>query len=51
MKFIVVVDYTRFEFESLDAAGEFAYVAKDHSVNKDIIVEIKIEQDPEDQED
>lgn len=51
MKFIVALDYKRFEFYSLKAAGEFAYAAKSHSVNKDLSVEIKIEQDPEDQED
>ena len=52
MKFIVALDYKRFEFNSLKAAGEFAYAAKGHATNKDLSVEIKIEQDPEeDQED
>lgn len=52
MKFIVALDYKRFEFDTLKNAGEFAYAAKAHSVNKDLSVEIKIEEDPEeDQED
>lgn len=52
MKFIVALDYKRFEFDTLEAAGRFAYAAKANAVNKDLSVEIKIEQDPEeDQED
>ena len=47
MKYIVALDYKRFEFNTLKAAGEFAYAAKAHSVNKDLTVEIRIEQDPE----
>lgn len=50
MKYVVALDYKRFEFDTLAAAGEFAYAAKSHSVNKDLSVEIKIEQDPEDHE-
>ena len=51
MKYVVSLDYKRFEFDTLAAAGEFAYAAKGHAVNKDLTVEIKIEHDPEDQED
>ena len=51
MKFIVALDYKRFEFNSLKAAGEFALAAKIHSVSKDLSVELNIEEDPEDQED
>ena len=50
MKYVVSLDYKRFEFDTFAAAGEFAYAAKSHSVNKDLSVEIKFEEDPEEEQ-
>lgn len=53
MLYIVSLDYKRFQFDTLAAAGEFAFAAKAHSVHENTEVKITIEQDveAEDQED
>lgn len=49
MKYVVSLNYKRFQFDTLAAAGEFAYAAKAHSLDEDLEVKIEIEDDPEDE--
>ena len=49
MKFIVTLDYKKFLFDCMHDAAIFACEAKSKAMS-DMEVEIKVEDDPEDQE-
>ena len=53
MKYVVSIDYKSFTFDTLAAAGEFAYAAKAHANKDDLEVKITIvaDKEAEDQED
>ena len=45
MKFTVSLNYKQFDFDSIEEAGTFACIAKRHSKDEDLRVEIGIEED------
>ena len=45
MKFTVSLDYKQFVFDNMEEAGTFACIAKRHSKNEELRVEIGIEED------
>ena len=53
MKFTVSLNYNHFGFETIEEAGRFACTAKDCSLDPDLSVKIKVDKEPEaeDQED
>ena len=45
MKFTVSLNYKQFTFDTIEEAGTFACIAKRHSKDEDMRVEIGIEED------
>lgn len=50
MKFIVMLDYKKFGFDTMEGAGNFACMAKASSLHPDLEVKIEVFEDPEEEE-
>lgn len=50
MIFVVTLDFKKFIFNDISAAGNFALVAKHHSANPDLDVKIEVVDQDDDQE-